>query len=96
MPSSEARVAIDQPVRYMTQLCKHFQHKIPVTLDERQGSIQFQSGPCRVTAGETELTLQVSAATEEALAQLEDVVARHLLRFAFREPPAIRWERGSG
>jgi len=25
------------------------------------------------------------------LAQVQDVVARHLLRFAFREPPTIEW-----
>ena len=27
------------------------------------------------------------------LEQLEDVVARHLLRFAFREEPAVEWRR---
>ena len=96
MPSSEARVALDQPTRYMSQLCKHFQHKIPVTWEDRHGAIQFPSGPCRLEAGDAELLLQVSAETDEALAQLQDVVGRHLLRFTFRDPPAIVWQPAAG
>lgn len=31
---SEARVATDVPRRYLGQLCKHFQHRLPVELTE--------------------------------------------------------------
>ena len=37
------------------------------------------------------LTLTVETGEPEALEQLQDVVARHLLRFAFREELAIAW-----
>jgi hypothetical protein len=37
------------------------------------------------------LIMRVTAADEAALAALEDVVARHLVRFAFREGPEVRW-----
>ena len=39
--------------------------------------------------------MRLSAGDEAALARLEDVVARHLLRFAFREKPEIRWTRAT-
>lgn len=92
--TSEARVATAVPRRYLGQLCKHFQHKLPVTLEERHGRIEFPAGTCEMNApDEATLTLHVSAADEAALTRLEDVVARHLVRFAFREEPEIHWTR---
>ena len=92
MPSSQASVATDAPFRYMSQLCKHFQHKLPVTLEVNQGSIAFPAGVCTLRSEADHLVMQVNAADAEGLARLEDVVARHLLRFAFREPPEIVWQ----
>ena len=92
MPSSQAIVATEAPFRYMSQLCKHFQHKLPVTLEVDRGSIEFGAGLCTLTMGPEQLTMQVDAADAEGLERLQDVVARHLLRFAFREPPAIVWQ----
>ena len=43
-------------------------------------------------AAEGVLTLSVEAADAPALTQLQDVVARHLLRFAFREDVRIDWQ----
>lgn len=95
MMVSEARMATAMPSRYLTQLCKHFQHKLPVTLEERHGRIEFTAGVCELDAAASPdtLTLRVTAGDETALATLEDVVARHLKRFAFREEPEIRWTR---
>lgn len=92
---SEARVATELPRRYLGQLCKHFQHKLPVTLGERHGTIQFSAGTCEVEATEDDkaLVLRVTAADAEGLARLEDVVARHLVRFAFREEMQVTWQR---
>lgn len=89
---SEARVALETPARYLAQLCKHFAHKLPVTLEEREGSIEFPMGVCRLQADEGVLVLRAEAAEAEALDRLQDVVARHLLRFAFRAPPEITWQ----
>lgn len=93
--SSEARVPTAVPRRYLGQLCKHFQHKLPVTLGEREGHIAFPAGPCdlAVSDDDTVLVLRVTAGDEAELAGLQDVVARHLLRFAFRETPEVHWVR---
>lgn len=90
---SEARVPTAAPGRYLAQLCKHFQHKLPVTLAEDRGGIEFPGGVCALEAGDGTLIMRLTAGDEAALARLEDVVARHLLRFAFREKPEVRWTR---
>jgi hypothetical protein len=77
----------------MTQLCKHFDHKLPVTLAESSGSITFGAGLCTLTADAEALVLHVTSPDDEALARTQDVVARHLLRFAFRAPPEIVWHQ---
>lgn len=94
MRHSEARIALDQPARYLGQLCKHFAHKLPVTLEEARGSIAFPMGTCRLEAAEGLLLLRAEADEAEALERLQEVVGRHLLRFAFRAPPAIDWRPG--
>ena len=94
MPHSEARIALDQPARYLGQLCKHFAHKLPVTLEEARGSIAFPMGTCRLEAAEGLLLLRAEADEAEALERLQEVVGRHLLRFAFRAQPAIDWRPG--
>jgi hypothetical protein len=91
MAAAIARVATDLPRRYMTQLCKHFEHRLAVSYDETKGQIAFQAGVCRLAVEPDALVMTVEAADETALPQLQDVVARHLLRFAFREPPEIVW-----
>ncbi|HXA21276.1 MAG TPA: DUF2218 domain-containing protein [Acetobacteraceae bacterium] len=88
---STAEVATPQAGRYLTQLCKHFQHKCPVTQDEASGHIAFSTGDCRLRAEAGILTLSLQAAGDAQLAQLQDVVSRHLIRFAFREAMQIVW-----
>jgi hypothetical protein len=78
-------------VRYLTQLCKHFQHKRPVAQEGATGHIAFAAGDCLLRAGPGALTLSLEAEDAPRLAQLQDVVARHLLRFAFREDMRIDW-----
>ena len=92
---SEARVATAVPRRYLGQLCKHFQHRLPVACDETQGRIDFPTGVCTLDAGAMPDTLlmRATAPDEASLLKLEDVVGRHLERFAFREPLAVHWVR---
>jgi len=89
--SSEALVQTAMPGRYLQQLCKHFAHRRPVTFDERSGHIAFDAGDCRLEAAEGVLRLTATAADDARLAQVQDVVARHLVRFAFREDLAAEW-----
>ena len=81
------------PARYLRQLCQHFQHKLPVELDELNGRITFPAGVCDVAADASagRLRLRVVARDAAGLLGLEDVVARHLLRFAFRERAEVVW-----
>ena len=92
--TSVARVNTPSPARYMGQLCKHFAHKIPASFDADSGRIEFPFGLCELAIGDDLLVMCVSAANDADLAQMEDVIARHLLRFAFREPPEVVWKRG--
>lgn len=89
---SQARIPTEKASRYLQQLCKHFEHKLPVTFDPQAGAITFAVGACTLAADEDALTLSLEAADEAQLAQLQDVVARHLVRFAFREELAIDWQ----
>lgn len=93
--TAEARVATEVPRRYLGQLCKHFQHKLPVELGETRGRIEFPMGVCTLDAAALAGTLlmRVAAADEAALGRLEELVARHLERFAFREPLTVPWVR---
>ena len=88
---SIAEVATPQASKYLIQLCKHFQHKLPVVSDERSGEIAFSAGVCRLSAEGETLTLSLEAGDEAQMATLQDVVARHLVRFAFREELKIDW-----
>jgi hypothetical protein len=79
--------------RYLGQFCKHFAHKLPVDLAETNdtGQVTFGHGTCNLTAAETALTLTIDAATQDETTNLQDVVTRHLVRFAFREPVTLAW-----
>ena len=88
---SGAEVATPNASRYLQQLCKHFAHKRPVEFTPETGSIAFTGGECQLAAKDGVLAMSVTASGAEDLSLLQDVVARHLERFAFREPLAIEW-----
>lgn len=92
---SEARVETTMSRRYLAQLCKHFQHKLPVSLTEVDGRIEFPAGVCKLNADADALFLRVEANDEAGLARLEEVVASHLERFAFRDKPEVCWQRAA-
>lgn len=71
--------------KYLTQLCKHFGHKVPVSIQEDHGQVTFAIGQAEMKANDTSLTVILSAADTQALAQLRHIIDDHLKRFAFRE-----------
>ena len=91
MKHSEAQITTERASIYLQQLCKHFAHRLPVEFTPERGQITFSAGTCRLSADAGVLTLHAEAADDTQLAQLQDVIARHLLRFAFRDPPTITW-----
>lgn len=86
-----ADIPTAQASRYLQQLCKHFAHKRPVRFDPQAGSIAFTVGECRLEAPDGVLRLRLEAPDAVQMAQLQDVVVRHLVRFAFREELHIEW-----
>lgn len=82
---SLASVATASAGRYLGQLCKHWSHRFTVSFDRTAGRIELPAGVCLLTAGPDRLGLVLEAADEPGLARLEEVVAVHLNRFAFRE-----------
>lgn len=91
---SSTTIVTGNAARYMSQLCKHFGHRVPTVLSEREGQITFEGGQVHLRASPATLMIRVEAADSEGLVQLEGVVARHLQRFAFREPDlAVEWRR---
>ncbi len=91
---SRAKVATPLGRRYMVQLCKHFAHKLPASFDDQAGALEFPFGACALKAEADALELTVQAASEPDLERMEQVIARHLERFAHRETLEIAWERG--
>jgi len=89
---SVARIPTKAALRYLGQLCKHFGHKVPASLEGDHGWIAFDFGRCHLAASDDELSLHNQATTPEALQRLENVIASHLERFAFRETLAIAWQ----
>ena len=92
---SEARVATPRSARYLAQICKHFAHRVPASFSGAQGRVEFPTGTCEMEAADDLLILRAAAADEPSLSQVEEVVARHLERFAFRDRPEITWNRGT-
>lgn len=91
--TSEARVPTDHASRYLQQLCKHWSHKFPATtFDASHGVVPFGAATCTFDALPHDLLLLIEAAPGD-IVRMEEVVADHLARFAFRETLDIRWTR---
>lgn len=91
---SSAVVAIDRPARYGKQLVSHMSRKNGGEWSAEQGTGWIALGEHRadVTATDSNLELRIEAPAE-ALAGLEDAVARHLVRFASDQDLEITWKR---
>ncbi|SRR5690606_23329245 len=89
--TSRAAIPTEHASKYLQHLCKHFAHKRPVTFDEKNGHISLMTGECHLRAEGATLSIRVEAEAAEQLPQLEDVVVRHLVRFAFREDLQVEW-----
>lgn len=81
--------------RYLQQLCKHWAHKFPVNFTPEEGEIEFGEGRlCRLRASADALTMQAVTPDEAGLERLQDVIVKHVARFAFREDmTGVSWTR---
>ena len=85
MLSSTARFQTANGSKYLTQLCKHFGHKVDVTYDETTGHAALPPGPATLSADTQSLTVTVTAEAEDGMTRAKFIVEDHLKRFAFRE-----------
>lgn len=88
------RFSTPNAARYMSQLCKHFGHKIPAEVEGDRGRVTFAAGVAEFQADDATLTARLRAEDAGGLARLRGVIDDHLKRFAFREEfEAMDWDR---
>ncbi|MFW5824404.1 MAG: DUF2218 domain-containing protein [Marinobacter sp.] len=92
MPVINATVAIADPGRLIRRLCKHFSHGIEASWTDTAGHLMFSIGECRLAARQGILSLTCESPGDAELAQLADVVASHLERFAGGEVTEVQWQ----
>lgn len=92
MPKSTATISTSSASRYLQQLCKHFGHKVPVDFTAEKGRIALPFGVCELRTGDGSLTL-CAISEADSLERMEQVIADHLARFAFRENLTLTWQR---
>ena len=85
MPVTAARVATPHASRYLQQLCKHWSHKFAVDFTPESGTVALPPGPLTLAASEDALLLTLDVADPEQVTRMQQVVAEHVDRFAFRE-----------
>ena len=94
MTTSEAHVATAHANRYLQQLCNHWSHKFVVTFDPENGRIAFSEGrTVTLAAHQDRLLIPLSSPGADGLGTLEQIVADHIKRFAFREELVFDWVR---
>lgn len=94
MTVSRAQVHVDRPARYGPQLVHHLGRRSGSRWDtaRARGEITLDAGTARLTAQDGVLVLVVEGRPVD-LEGLEDVVARHLVRFAADQQLDIDWIR---
>ncbi|MEP1765971.1 MAG: DUF2218 domain-containing protein [Sulfitobacter sp.] len=85
MPTINGYYATENASKYMQQLCKHFGHKIDVSFDTEKGWAAFEMGTAHMTATQTGLSLTCDVKDDAAIPAVQNVIDRHLEKFAFRE-----------
>jgi hypothetical protein len=85
MVQSMAVIPTRNGSRYLQQLCKHWSHKFAVRFNRQEGHVPLPLGNAMLAAGDMALTVLCEAPGGEELTRLQQVVASHLARFAFRE-----------
>ena len=94
MPTATAVVTTDAAVRYAKQLLAHLGRKNSVEDVDgapEGGRLVFAYGIGTVRPEDGRLVLEASAADDESLARVQDVLARHLERFGARRELSVHW-----
>jgi caffeoyl-CoA O-methyltransferase len=92
MPFATALVSTDRADRYAKQLVSHLGHQADSRPEaDGRGEIVFDRGTCVIIPTGYGLELIATAPDLDGLAVVEDVVTRHLLRFATTDELSVDW-----
>lgn len=91
MSTSRVEVATQHASRYLQQLSKHWAHKFETEFTPLSSKIALPLGDAQLRANDTSLIIEVVAHKSEDLLVLQDVVQRHIERFAFKESLDFEW-----
>jgi hypothetical protein len=92
MARSAAHVATPTPDRYAKQLASHLGHRVPVSQGADGSTVlTFGAGTATLRSADGALVMVAEAADDAGLAQVEDVLARHLVRFGERQELTVTW-----
>ena len=96
MLRSTVSVPTEHASRYLQQLSKHWSHKFAVEFDPHHSEIDFADGrKVDLKATDAALDIVVTSTDESKLPQLQEVVAVHIKRFAFREELDFKWTKSA-
>jgi hypothetical protein len=93
--ASRADVSTDAAARYAKQLASHLGRKATVVPEAEGDRIHIGEGSCLLVVGATSLQLRAEAPDEDGLRRVEDVVARHLVRFGRRNELVVAWSEAT-
>lgn len=100
--TATARIPTTSASKYLQQVCKHWEHNLPVTFDTTHGQITFARDArgadwpadaiVTLDAEDDILICTINASAEGQRNGLKGALERHIDRFAFREVPlAYNW-----
>lgn len=100
--TATARIPTTSASKYLQQVCKHWEHNLPVTFDTTHGQITFARDArgadwpadaiVTLDADDDILVCTINASAEGQRDGLKGALERHIDRFAFREVPlAYNW-----
>jgi hypothetical protein len=94
---STATVRTERAARYGKQLVSHLGRRASAEWDDQAGTgwIDFGETRAELSAGQGALDLRLWAEAD-AVARMEDVVGRHLVRFGARDELTVQWVRADG
>ena len=90
---TEAKVATPHGLAYTRRLCRHFSHKIPVTMKGTEGQLKFAFGLCMIHNDDEFMHIRIDVPDAGELDRAERVVGEHLIRMANKDQPVVTWRR---
>jgi hypothetical protein len=89
---SQAVVATNRAERFAKQLASHLGQRMAVTTVHGDQQLSFSAGRCLLTPRPDALVLTATAAGADALASVQEVIARHLVRFGAKDELTVEWQ----